>query len=458
MNQFEAPVLDEEGIGSAVHSGLLGEQISHVTVEQLKVASPALILQVCVSILQKLDIETDHFGQNFLQPYLSSPEHYQSSTFFLAHVPRYFHFLVPGCTPKVLCTLDLLRPKWKKIRRFLSVVINYMRFVLNNDDKFQELNIKSEELHRNVLELEDNYNKLHLAVIEIDSYMKKNASLYQQQNKEKIEAEEELKQILLVKEDTDCRKEESKKCLENLKSTLNNIENQNDQVLKKIDDVKQLIVTSPEKQVSEKKDLHRQLEMLKDEVSEVQDQLQSEQWNIDKKEQIIKRIGYALKQLSKYQEFYEKFRTIKAGLMKEQFQTNDDNMSLVCIKQEIDKLKQLKADERDQIHRTKLKTQHISASQKQRLQDINKQIELLQLQAQDKAEQIRLLHGAMVKQDDDFDKENQRHEEIIKKVEAAKTELVKLVEQSFTNLQEHIKDISSQRKQVFQINVDSKMK
>lgn len=451
---YEAPNLDDEAIGSALHNGLLGEQISHITIEQLKVASSPLFLQACVSILQKLDIDTDHFGQHFLQPHLSSPEHYQSSTFFSIHVPRYFYALVPGCTPKVICTLDLLRPKWKRIKKFLSVVINYLRFVETNNEKFQEMNMKSEELHKNVDELQEQNDKLHSAISELDQYLVQNTSLNQQQIKEKMEAEEELKQILYVKKDTDSRKDETKKSIENLKGFLTSIIDQNNQIRKKIEDMKQLVVTSPEKQISEKKDLHHKLELCKDDIAEIRDQIQSEQWNIDKKEEIIKRVGYALKQLSKYQEFYEKLRTLKAGLMKEQYQANDNSMSVVCIKQEIDKLKQLKLDERDLIHRTKMRSEHTMSSLKQRLTDLNKQCELIQVQVQDKEEKIFSIRKALEEQDNELEKVNQSHKEEVEKIEALKNELVKIIEETVQNFNLCVEEITSERLTAFQNNIE----
>ena len=445
MDQYEAPNLDDENIGAALHTGLLGEQVSHVTVDQLKSPSSALILQLCVSILQKLDVDTDHMGQHFLQPHLGAPENYQNSTFFAIHVPRYFHRLVPGCTPKRLCTGDLLKPKWGKIRKFLSIVINYFRFLESNSDVFQQINADSEELHKNVQDLEDHNNKVQMALREIDNYMVQNAAVHQEQKKENAEAEHELQQILLKKQEKHQQKEESKQFLETLKVALNRLANENNRVLENIEDVQKLVVTSPEKQVSELKDLNKKLDLVKDDTAVVQDQIQTQQWNIDKKEQIINRLGYALKQLSKFQEFYEKLRHIKSGLMKEQFQTTDDQMNLGCLRQDIDKLKQQKADERDQIHRTKLRGQHQLASQKQRLQEVNRKIELLTSQAHDKDKRIKSLLVAIQQEKEQGDKENELHLHKMKEYYDVKCELMQAAEQTFINANEYIKKYVSSK-------------
>ena len=445
MDHYEAPTLDEEGISSAIRSGLLGEQISHVTVEQLRSPSPALVLQLCVSILQKLNEDTDHMGQPFLQPLLRAPENYQSSTFFALHVPRYFHCLVPGCTPKRICAADLLKPKWKKIRRFLSIVINYFRFLESNNEVFNKVNSKSEELHTNVDEMNERSDKIRLALRDVKDYMIENADLHQQHNAEKNEAEKQLDQALKEKEESHHKKEETKKSVENLKQALNNQEEQHKKVLEKIEDVNKLVVTSPEKQISILKELEHHLTVVNDEAASFQSQLQTQQSNIGKKDVIINRLEYAVKLLAKFQEFYDKLQTIKTGLMKEQFESDESKMTLACIRQEINNMKQFKSDERDQIHRTKLRGQNMLAAQTQRLSELTKQISLLTSQAQDKGKQMASWLGMLQKEEESQNKENERHDNEVKKLDAARDELANIIEQNYTSATDHFRKVVAAR-------------
>ena len=359
MDHYQAPNLPDEDIGSALSSGLLGEQIAHVTVEQLKSASPALVLQLCVSMLQKLDVDTDHLGQPFLQPQLDEPDQYQNATFFALHIPRLFCALVPGCNPKRICTADLLNPKWIKLKKFLSILINYFRFMETNKPAFTEINTKSEELHKNIEESEDRNSKLRGALLEIDEYMTRNSELHHERHCEKEELEKKLQNILAQKDMKHNSKEGSKKSAEKATEAFNSLITQHDHILEKINDIKKLVVTSPKKQILERAELKQKLDVTNEDEANVQDQIQAQQWSIEKHEDIIKRLEYTLKLWKKYLEFYDKLKTIKTGLMKEKFQTDEDKMALVCIRQEIDNLKQMKLDERDQIHRTKLRGQNI---------------------------------------------------------------------------------------------------
>ena len=455
MNQYEAPTLNDEDIGTALQAGLLGEQISHVTIEQLKSSSSALVLQLCIGILQKLDVDTDHLGQNFLQPDLKSVEHYQSTTFYAVHVPRYFHHLVPGCSPKQFCTADLLRPKWNRLKKFLSIVINYCRFLQSNQEVFQKVNAKSEELHQKVEEDEEQNKKVRAALKEVDEYMVRNAALHQEQILEKAEAEKELQDVLTQKENKHNCKADIKKSVENLKNMLDDRSVQYNCLMEKVEDMKKMVVTSPQKQISELSELKQKLDVVNDDVANVQDQIQTQQWNIEKQEGIIKHLEFALKQVTKFQELYDKFRTIKAGLLREKFQTDEDKMNLACIRQEIDNLKQLKIDERDQIHRTKLRGQNKFANQKQHLQDLNKQAEKLISQAQDKGQQIKSLILAIQEEESLQIKLKESQSREMAQLEMVKIELTNAIELTYTNANKHIKQLVAARSAAFKSFLNS---
>ncbi|CAK8698529.1 unnamed protein product [Clavelina lepadiformis] len=398
---FEAPQLEEDDIQQSIHMGLLGDKIRHVTIEQLKNVSPALMMQICTSVLQMLDVETDNLGQQFLQASLERSDDKRPSTLLYIHIPHIMNKLIPGCD-QMRCALsvnDLLYPKWKKLRKFLSVTINYMRSWESNLLTWNELISKYEDMHAQKEEIIHQNTKLQNAIKEVDAHLLSHGPSYQAQRERLVEVEKEFQELLIQKDNKQKENNERKQSLSNEKEILSSLVETHVKLRNEIEAKKGEIVSSPNRELAERDELIKKLNTMKEDCANVKDATRASEWKIETLGQTLNHIQHADHQLSEAMAMREKILQLQNDQVQQQFEIESQTFSNQRLKQEIVSLKQQITDQREKFHRENIRRQKQLATSRQKLEDIEKLKTILFSQHKDRGGKIKSFLSAIEEQE-----------------------------------------------------------
>nr|CAB3264571.1 optineurin-like [Phallusia mammillata] len=373
--EYVAPELSDVDITGALQIGLLGDSIRHLTVEQLKNPSSGLVLQVCVSILDKLGVEIDHLGQSLPNRPILDPEIYRPNLMRMLNVTKLLNHCVPGL---LIETKDILYPKWKRIRRLLNIFINYLRYWEYNISTWKEISSDSEDLLKKREELLNQNSKLETVLQDTKNWLKQNESHYVQQRLELADWKEKFEKILDQQKDKDKEKVAAKLEMSKTTERFEIIKKELARAFEEKEQVSLQVVSSPEKLLAEKKSLLEKKDELQEDFQKHSNILRDTERKIERVNQTHELAKFDLQLLSDCQTFIDDLHVIKDNAMKKKFEIDTMSLSKSKLSKEIENLKQELVTSREQLHRIKLRAEKQSQSHKQQLADYTKELETMQ--------------------------------------------------------------------------------
>ena len=434
---FEPPLLNESDILQWIQNGDIGESVRNITLEQLKNPTPALALQLCACIIEKLDFDCDNYNQALIIDVLSNPDLFRSNIMLILNFTEILNRSIPKLA---LQPRDLLYPKWKQLRRFLSSTINYVRSWDENMCTYEELSVASYKLAEKSTELKEQNAKLETVLQEVNIFLADHENEFSNQREELAQLKRQFDEILKRQSKLHENKAAVKKEVSQHAEELEMHNAEFHKLVQEKDNVSALVVSSPDRLLSERQALEETLNIVKGECMETEDKVREVERKVARVRETYDLIEYDLQQLAEAKDFMKSIRDLRDSLRKNHFETESRSLEIGKLRREVENLTLQLASCKEQARRTKLRLEKQLQNLKQNIADMSSEIGLLHSQAKTKGLQVKAVMQEIEVQDKHLKDYEVNHKANMETLLAKKNAIFKCLEEisfCFSECMEH---------------------
>ncbi|XP_078495285.1 uncharacterized protein LOC100186809 [Ciona intestinalis] len=391
---YEAPQLSDEAIQVALQTGLLGDQLRHVTVEQLKSATPGLLIQLFMSVLQKLGVNTDEFGRHPLAD-TENVEMTPSYTIKLFRLP----LAINSCVPSIKMTSgDLMFPKWKTTRGLMSVVVNYLRLVENFGHVWNEVAQDFDDSEKKLHVLRQKMLELQKKEEDFISHMENHKDLYEKQKLELKGLNEKWDQVLVMQQQKVKEKEAAKQCFMEASKKHERAQQDLENLKRHKVELEGCIISNPQQYGEENQALVKKLEALNAEADQLSHDRQFTEEKLETNSKMIEIMQYDLEQINIVQKMADTAKDTEDQLRKLKGEIKVTTMERKVLNERKKALNEQLVSSREQLQRLRLRSNQEIAAIEQELVKLKSENEILSSKVVSKSDRMEKLHQNLLEE------------------------------------------------------------
>lgn len=388
MTTFDIPILDMEEIINCLREGVLGEIAMDILPEHLKTPTSAVMIQICVSMLNKMGIETSTLCQPRLNSSmeLKHPETY-TNTFKLLHI----YVIVKKTIPLLgiqLAITDLTTPRWKKVAKFLSACINYFKSWDGNDKVWEDTysaSAAAEDEHRRLKE-EVSSNQTEIA--ELKKYNEEHRSRRQELREKNDKLDHEVQECHKRKTEKELVKDAVKRNYSELAATFDKKTKYIEKLKMEKENLLTQVVSSPKRHTERKQAVSQKVKISEEKQTEAQEKVMEAERVISVMQTMAQTVTDAVQTARDNKGLKENMKKIASEKQAQSYEIDNHKLALMEDTQEFTNLKQQAATLREKMSRMAVRAKQRNSEYTSTMTDLTREKETLRSQAGEIHEEV----------------------------------------------------------------------
>nr|XP_039255282.1 kinetochore protein Nuf2-like [Styela clava] len=428
MTNFVIPVLELEEIINCLREGVLGEIAMDILPEHLKNPTPAVMMQLCLSMLNKMGIEIS----TLCQPRLSSsmvlkhPDTY-TNTFKLIHIFIIIKKTVPLFGNQLALT-DLTTPRWKKVEKFVSACINYFKSWDGNNEVWEEIysaSAAAEDEYR-VLTEETSCNEDKIS--ELKSYNEEHRPKRQELGEKNAKLELEVEECHKRKAEKELVKDSLKKQYSEVATFYDKKAKYIDKLKEEKEDLLTKVVSSPKRHMERKQAISQKVKISEEKQIEAQERLREAERVISVMETMAQTVADAVQTAKDNKNLKENKKKIESEKQAQSYEIDNNKLAVMEDTQEFTHLKQQSATLREKMSRMALRAKQRNSEYTSTMTNLAREKETLRSQAGEIHEEVIKEEAEIRSLRNKFKEVASNHEKVVKDISDKKQGLISAID------------------------------